>query len=161
MNIAVDTEKWDNNPLSIQILHFPRSTPCLAGHPSPSLPTLHVLHRYITTIDDKGEDSHAAVSPSSLFPRNGVSWINIPLCSSNEEWTHNRVDKGGILLPNPNTPAGGGRPAPLQSFSLLSLLMLIYSHTAGRATGKLISYPQPCITWPWHHLKCLESSSDV
>lgn len=73
MNIAVDTEKWGNNPLCIQVLHFLRSAPCLAGHPSPSLPTLHMLHGYITTIDDKEEDCHAAVSPSSLFPRNCVS----------------------------------------------------------------------------------------
>lgn len=154
MNIAVDTAKWGNNPLCIQVLHFPRSALCLAGHSSPSLPTLHMLHGYITTIDDKEEDCHAAVSPSSLFPRNSVSWINILLRSRNEEWAHNGVDKGGILLPDPNMP--------LQSFSLLlALPMLIYSHTARRVTGKLISYPQPCITWPWRHLKCLKSSSDV
>lgn len=111
MNIVVDAEKWGNNPLCIQMLHFPRSVPCLAGHPSPSLPTLHMLHRYIT-LGDKEEDCHTAVSSSSLFPRNCVSWINIPLCSRNEEWAHNRVDKGGILLPNPSIPRWGQTHAP-------------------------------------------------
>lgn len=111
MNIVVDAEKWGNNPLCIQILNFSRSVPCLAGHPSPSLPTLHMLHRYITTLDDKEEYCHAAVSSSRLFPRNCVSWINIPLCSRNEEWAHNGVDKGGIL-PNPNVPEVGADLCP-------------------------------------------------
>lgn len=161
MNI-VDAEKWGNNPLRIQMLHFPRSVPCLAGHPSPSLPTLHMLQRYITTLGDKEEDCHAAVSSSSLFPRNCVSWINIPLCSRNEEWAHNGIDKGGILLPNPSVPRGGGRPMPLELFSLLpSLHMLVSSHTAGKAIGNLISCTQPCTTWPWHYLKHPKNSSDI
>lgn len=119
MNIVVDAEKWGNNPLCIQILHISRSVPCLAGHASLSLPTLHMLHRYITTLDDKEEDCHAAVSSSSLFPRNCVSWINIPLCSRNEEWAHNGVDKGGILLPNPNQRWGQTHaPEALQPSSI-------------------------------------------
>lgn len=68
MDIAVDTNRVII-PYAFEYFIF-------LGPPLLSLailPTLHMLHGYITTVDDKEEDCHTEVSPSSPFPRNCVS----------------------------------------------------------------------------------------